>query len=217
MTKNEALEETAHTLMNNIAQKIDDAVLESLPAMSIKTGEINLRGDKIMMHGDIEKEVVVPVVFDKWKQTLIDDVVSTLGSRGYNTEIIEKTMKVGVIELITRGGNGIFEYAEEVEDFYFDFNEDEEDELIDWVDNNKLEAIKAVLFGYKVKEQLYYVIFPGFNFNDKYLNYSERNGYLLLCDKTELKYVKTKFTMDFIEEHFPEYKQFAVKIEEVDD
>lgn len=210
MTKNEAIEETAHTLMNNIAQKMDDAVLESLPAMSIKTGETNLRGDKIMMHGDIEKEVVVPVVFDKWKQTLIDDVVSTLGSRGYNTEIIKKTMKVGVIELITRGGNGIFEYAEEVEDFYFDFNEDEENELIDWVDNNKLEAIKAVLFGYKVREQLYYVIFPRINGNN-FLNYYTHNGEIYFMGKEECFGYETRFTMDFIEEHFPEYKQFAVE------
>ena len=213
MTKNEALQETAHTLINKTAQKVDDAVLESLPAMSIKTGKINLRGDKIMMHGDIEKEVEVPEVFDKWVCQLIDDTVDFFDGN----KDIENTMKIYVLELITRGGEALLEPRKKVEGFDFNLSEAEENELIDWVDNNKLEAIKAVLFGYKVKEQLYYVIFPGFNFNDKYLNYSERNGYLLLCDKTELKYVKTQFTMDFIEEHFPEYKQFAVKVEEVDD
>lgn len=159
--------------------------------------------------------VEVPEVFDKWKQTLIDDVVSTLGSRGYSTDIIEKTMKVGVIELITRGGNEIFEYAEEVEDFYFEFNEDEENELIDWVDNNKLEAIKAVLFGYKVREQLYYVIFPRINGNN-FLNYYNHNGEVYFMGKEECFGYRTRFTMDFIEEHFPEYKQFAVKVEEAD-
>ncbi|MBF7131578.1 DUF1642 domain-containing protein [Pediococcus pentosaceus] len=219
MTRNELLEEIEHKLMNSISQKANDAVLESLPAMSIKTGEINLRGDKIMIHGDIEKEVEVPEVFDEWKSTLMDEVVAGFVDTNFEEDIqsIENTMKIYVLELIIRGGEALLEPREKVEDFDFYLSEAEENELIDWVDNNKLEAIKAVLFGYKVKEQLYYVIFPGFNFNDKYLNYSERNGYLLLCDKTELKYVKTKFTMDFIEEHFPEYKQFAVKIEEVDD
>lgn len=159
--------------------------------------------------------VEVPEVFDKWKQVLVDDTVSALDTT-CNSSDVEQTMMIGVLKEIVQGGDFLFEADEKVEEFDFDFSEEEKDELIDWVDNNKLEAIKAVLFGYKVKEQLYYIIFPGFNFNDKYLNYSERNGYLLLCDKTELKYVKTQFTMDFIEEHFPEYKQFAVKVEEAD-
>lgn len=216
MTKNEALEETAHTLMNNIIQKVDDAVLESLPAMSIKTGEINLRGDKIMIHGDIEKEVEVPEVFDKWKQALVDDTVSALDTT-YNSSDVEKTMAIGVLKEIVQGGNALFEADEMVEEFEFDLSEAEENELIDWVDNNKLEAIKAVLFGYKVREQLYYVIFPRID-GSNFLNYHthDREAYFLM-GKEECFGYKTQFTMDFIEEHFPEYKQFAVKIEEVDD
>lgn len=169
-----------------------------------------------MVDGNVnEKAVVVPVVFDKWKKALIDDVVSTLGSRGYNADTIEKTMEVGVIELIIRGRNGIFEYAEEVEDFDFDLNEEEKFKLVDWINNNKLEAIKAVLYGYKVEEQLYYVIFPHL-LVDRFLNYNELYHDLTIADGKETDEIKTRFTMEFIEEHFPEYKQFAVKVEEAD-
>lgn len=213
MTKNEALEETAY-LMNNIAQKIDDAVLESLPAMSIKTGEINLRGDKIMLHGDIEKEIVVPVVFDEWKQALVDDVVSALDIADGSNDV-EQTMMIGVLKEIVQGGNVLFEAEEIVEGFEFDLSEEEKAELVDWVDNNKLEAIKAVLFGYKVKEQLYYVVLPKLS-DDNFLNCNPKNNYLFIADKTEDDYYKTRFTMDFIEEHFPEYEQYAEKVEEVD-
>lgn len=214
MTKNELLEETTHTLMNSISQKVDDAVLESLHAMSIKTGEINLRGDKIMIHGDIEKEVEVPEVFDKWKQALVDDTVSALDTT-YNSSDVEKTMIIGVLKEIVQGGNVLFEADEMVEEFEFDLSEAEEDELIDWVHNNKLEAIEAVLFGYKVKEQLYYVILPKF-FIDRFLNYHKRMDMLTMGDGEENTEIKTRFTMEFIEEHFPEYKQFAVKVEEAD-
>lgn len=216
MTKNEALEETVH-LMNNIVQKVDDAVLESLPAMSIKTGEINLRGDKIMMHGDIEKEVVVPVVFDKWKQTLIDEVVAGFVDTNFEEDIpsIENTMKTFALELITRGEEALLEPHEKVEGFDFDLSEEEKDELIDWVDNNKLEGIKAVLFGYKVKEQLYYVVLPRIDGNN-FLNYHTHDGKVYFMGEEECFGYETRFTMDFIEEHFPEYKQFAVKVEEAD-
>lgn len=218
MTKNELLEETTRILANKNVQKVDDAVLESLPAMSIKTGEINLRGDKIVMHGDIEKEVVVPVVFDKWKQTLIDEVVAGFVDTNFEEDIpsIENTMKTFALELITRGGEALLEPHEKVEGFDFDLSEEEKAELIDWVDNNKLEAIKAVLFGYKVKEQLYYVIFPKF-FIDHFLNYHKKIDVFTMGDGEENTEIKTRFTMDFIEENFPEYKQFAVKVEEVDD
>lgn len=193
---------------------MDDAILESLPAMSIKTGEINLRGDKIMMHGDIEKEIVVPVVFDKWKQALVDDVVSALDIADGSNDV-EQTMMIGVLKEIVQGGDALFEAEKIVEGFEFDLSEEEKAELIDWVDNNKLESIKAVLFGYKVKEQLYYVILPKLS-DDNFLNCNPKNNYLFIADKTEDDYYKTKFTMDFIEEHFPEYEQYAEKVEEVD-
>lgn len=193
-----------------------DNLNEAVEAVKMLANELDEKIINECKNSVVFGPVEVPEVFDKWKQALVDDTVSALDIT-YNSSDVEQTMMIGVLKEIVQGGDFLFEADEKVEEFDFDFSEEEKDELIDWVDNNKLEAIKAVLFGYKVKEQLYYVIFPGFNFNDKYLNYSERNGYLLLCDKTELKYVKTKFTMDFIEEHFPEYKQFAVKIEEVDD
>jgi hypothetical protein len=218
MTKNELLEETTRILANKNTQKVDDAVLESLPAMSIKTGEINLRGDKIMIHGDIEKEIEVPEVFDEWKSTLMDEVVAGFVDTDFEEDIpnIENTMKIYVLGLITRGGEALLEPREKVEGFDFYLSEDEENELIDWVDNNKLEAIKAVLFGYKTKEQLYYVILPKL-IGYRFLNYDSKNDFLFIMDEIESKLLKTQFTMDFIEEHFPEYKQFAVKIEEVDD
>lgn len=214
MTKNELLEETRRILANKNVQKVDDAVLESLPTMSIKTGEINLRGDKIVMHGDIEKEVVVPVVFDEWKQALVDDVVSVLDMADGSNDV-ENTMIIGVLKEIVQGGNVLFEADEMFEGFEFDLSEEEKDELIDWVDNNKLEAIKAVLFGYKVEEQLYYVIFPQL-FIDRFLNYNELYHDLTINDGEETDETRVRFTMDFIEEHFPEYKQFAVKVEEAD-
>lgn len=214
MTKNELLEDTTRILANKNVQKVDDAVLEPLAATSIKTGEINLRGDKIMLHGDIEKAVVVPAVFDKWKQALVDDVVSALDMVDDSNDV-EKTMIIGVLKEIVQGGNVLFEADEMVEEFEFDLSEEEKAELIDWVDNNKLEAIKAVLFGYKVEEQLYYVIFPQL-FIDRFLNYDELYHDLTIADGEETDEIKTRFTMDFIEEHFPEYKQFAVKVEEAD-
>lgn len=217
MTKNELLEETTHTLMNNIAQKMDDAILESLPAIEIKAGKINLAGYEITAHGIIKEEIEVPEVFDKWKSALIDEIVAGFVDTNFEEDIpsIENTMKIFALELITRGGEALLEPHEKVEGFDFDLSEEEKDELIDWVDNNKLEAIKAVLFGYKVKEQLYYVIFPKF-FIDYFLNYHKKIDVFTMGDGEENTEIKTRFTMDFIEEHFPEYKQFAVKVEEAD-
>lgn len=214
MTKNELLEETTHTLMNNIAQKMDDAILESLPAIEIKAGKINLAGYEITAHGIIKEEIEVPEVFDKWKQALVDDVVSALDIADGSNDV-EQTMMIGVLKEIVQGGNVLFEAEEMVEGFEFDLSEEEKAELIDWVDNNKLEAIKAVLFGYKVKEQLYYVVLPKLS-DDNFLNCNPKNNYLFIADKTEDDYYKTRFTMDFIEEHFPEYEQYAEKVEEVD-
>nr|DAZ69647.1 MAG TPA: Protein of unknown function (DUF1642) [Caudoviricetes sp.] len=217
MTKNELLEETMRILANKNAQKVDDAVLESLPAIEIKAGEINLAGYEITAHGIIKEEIEVPEVFDEWKSTLMDEVVAGFVDTNFEEDIpnIENTMKIYVLELITRGGEALLEPREKVEGFDFYLSEDEENELIDWVDNNKLEAIKAVLFGYKVKEQLYYVIFPRF-FIDHFLNYHKRMDMFTMGDGEENTEIKTRFTMDFIEEHFPEYKQFAVKVEEAD-
>lgn len=158
--------------------------------------------------------VEVPEVFDKWKQALVDDTVSALDTI-YNSSDVEKTMTIGVLKEIVQGGNALFEANEMVEEFEFDLSEAKENELIDWVDNNKLEAIKAVLFGYKVREQLYYVIFPRINGNN-FLNYYTHNGEVYFMGKEECFGYKTRFTMDFIEERFPEYKQFAVKVEEAD-
>lgn len=214
MTKNELLEDTTRILANKNVQKVDDAVLEPLVATSVKTGEINLRGDKIMLHGDIEKAVVVPAVFDKWKQALVDDVVSDLDMTNISG-YVEKTMMIDAIEEIVLGGNAIFEAGEEVQEFNFNLNENEKSQLMDWINNNKLDAIKAILFGYKVEEQLYYVIFPQL-FVDRFLNYNELYHELTINDGEETDEIKTRFTMEFIEEHFPEYKQFAVKVEEAD-
>lgn len=214
MTKNELLEETTHTLMNNISQKMDDAILESLPAIEIKAGKINLAGYEITAHGIIKEEIEVPEVFDEWKQALVDDVVSALDIADGSNDV-EQTMMIGVLKEIVQGGNVLFEAEEIVEGFEFDLSEEEKAELVDWVDNNKLEAIKAVLFGYKVKEQLYYVVLPKLS-DDNFLNCNPKNNYLFIADKIEDDYYKTRFTMDFIEEHFPEYKQYAEKVEEVD-
>lgn len=214
MTKNELLEDTTRILANKNVQKVDDAVLEPLVATSVKTGEINLRGDKIMLRGDIEKAVVVPAVFDKWKQALVDDVVSDLDMTNISG-YVEKTMMIDAIEEIVLGGNAIFEAGEEVQEFNFNLNENEKSQLMDWINNNKLDAIKAILFGYKVEEQLYYVIFPQL-FVDRFLNYNELYHELTINDGEETDEIKTRFTMEFIEEHFPEYKQFAVKVEEAD-
>lgn len=218
MTENELLEETTRILANKNVQKVADAVLESLPATEIKTGKINLAGYKIATHGIIEEEIEVPGVFDEWKSTLMDEIVASFVDTNFEEDIpsIENTMKIYVLELITRGGEALLEPREKVEGFDFNLSEAEENELIDWVDNNKLEAIKAVLFGYKVKEQLYYVILPKL-IDDRFLNYDSKNDFLFIMNETDSKRFKTRFTMDFIEEHFPEYKQFAVKTEEVDD
>lgn len=168
-----------------------------------------------MVDGNVnEKAVVVPAVFDKWKQALVDDVVSALDMVDDSNDV-EKTMIIGVLKEIVQGGNVLFEADEMVEEFEFDLSEEEKAELVDWVGNNRLDAIKAVLFGYKVEEQLYYVIFPQL-FVDRFLNYNELYHELTIDDGEETDEIKTRFTMEFIEEHFPEYKQFAVKIEEAD-
>lgn len=168
-----------------------------------------------MVNGNVnEKAVVVPAVFDKWKQALVDDVVSALDMVDDSNDV-EKTMIIGVLKEIVQGGNVLFEADEMVDEFEFDLSEEEKAELVDWVGNNRLDAIKAVLFGYKVEEQLYYVELPNV-IGSRFLNYCEDDGEILLADKGETYSCKTRFTMDFIEEHFPEYKQFAVKVEKVD-
>lgn len=215
MTKNELLEETMRILANKNAQKVDDAVLEPLAAKEIKAGEINSAEYEITAHGIIEKEIEVPEVFDKWKSALIDETVASFVNTNFEEDIpsIENTMKIYVLELITRGGKALLEPREKVEEFDFYLSEAEEDELIDWVDNNKLEASKAVLFGYKVKEQLYYMILPRVDGNN-FLNYHTHDGKVYFMGKEECFGYKTRFTMDFIEEHFPEYEQYAVRVEE---
>lgn len=186
-----------------------DNLNEAVEAVKMLANELDEKIINECKNSVVFGPVEVPEVFDKWKQALVDDTVSALDIT-YNSSDVEQTMMIGVLKEIVQGGDFLFEADEKVEEFDFDFSEEEKDELIDWVDNNKLEAIKAVLFGYKVKEQLYYVILPGL-IDDSFLNYNLENGRLLIMDEVENSRYKTRFTMDFIEEHFPEYKQFAVE------
>lgn len=66
----------------------------------------------------------------------------------------------------------------------------------------------------EVEEELYYIKMP--YARCKVLNEDSRYGEVRFTDRIETAYFKTKFTLDCIEEKYPELKQFAVKVEEID-
>lgn len=64
----------------------------------------------------------------------------------------------------------------------------------------------------EVKEELYYIKLP--YGKDKYLNQKLANGAVIYADNEQFESFRTCFTMAYIEEVFPMFKQFAVKVEE---
>lgn len=64
----------------------------------------------------------------------------------------------------------------------------------------------------EVKEELYYIKMP--HGGGVVLNEVSQDDKVRFSDREETTHCKTKFTLDYIEEKYPEYKQFAVKVEE---
>lgn len=145
-------------------------------------------------------KVKVPAVFDKWYKQL-----KQLENGNEICDAIEAAMF-----LISAQGHGYSAAGEgNIMKIHFNLTAYEEDEMLLYICFNKVEAIRAILDGYEVEKKLYHIIFPGFN--DEYLNYSKATKRMWLDDEEEQGHIKTKFTMDFIEEELPQYKQFAVE------
>ncbi|MGK4094397.1 DUF1642 domain-containing protein [Pediococcus pentosaceus] len=145
-------------------------------------------------------KVKVPAVFDKWYKQL-----KQLENKNELCDASEAAMF-----LISAQGHGYSAAGERnIMKFDFDLTGYEQNEMLYYIHNNKVEAIRAILDGYEVEKKLYHIIFPGFN--DEYLNYSKATKRMWLDDEEEQGHIKTKFTMDFIEEELPQYKQFAVE------
>lgn len=142
-------------------------------------------------------KVKVPAAFDKWYKQVEEK------SEGYNVEframylIASQGFKFGVAD------------EDNVLGMDFDLTEEEIDTMRYYVSFQKKDAMRAILDGYEVETQLYHIIFPGFD--GEYLNYSKATKRIWLDDEEEQGHIKTKFTMDFIEEELPQYKQFAVE------
>lgn len=64
----------------------------------------------------------------------------------------------------------------------------------------------------EVKEELYYIKMP--HGGGVVLNEVWQDDKVRFSDREETTHCKTKFTLGYIEETYPEYKQFAVKVEE---
>jgi len=82
------------------------------------------------------------------------------------------------------------------------------------VDGHQNKFALAWIYGYKVREQLYYVRFTGNN--GDFLNLNTETGKVFTGGHQEIYEYKAQFTMPEIIAIDPRYKAFAVKVEEVD-
>lgn len=64
----------------------------------------------------------------------------------------------------------------------------------------------------EAKEELYYIKFP--HSGGLVLNEVSQDDKVRFSDQEQTTHCTTKFTLEYIEDTYPEYKQFAVKVEE---
>lgn len=89
------------------------------------------------------------------------------------------------------------------------------DELSDWIANNKETAIQAILNGYEVEEEpLYYVKLPGCAEEECYLNKWRNDNRLEVNNKEDNRVMQTQFTESEIKAIDPWYFEKAVRVEE---
>lgn len=166
-------------------------------------------------------EIIVPEVFDKWKSALIDEVVASFVGTNFEEDIraIENTMKMGAIEYITQGDGALFTPCYKFDDFDLGLSDNEEDELVYWVKDNKINAIKAILFGYKVKEDMFVVRLPDLDPENNYINYDlDEDCFDVGCewesawDNPKDDVYIDRFPMSVIKERLPKYVQYAEKV-----
>lgn len=148
-------------------------------------------------------KVKVPAVFDKWyKQVAEKSCYRNVRNRA-------------IFLIASDGFSSHCALENNVLKINFDLSDDEADEIGKYAYYHKEDAIRAILDGYEVEEQLYYIRIP--HLEKSIVNYDLEDGHFFTSNTEETPWVKIKFTMDFIEKNLPELKQYAVKAEEVDD
>lgn len=143
-------------------------------------------------------KVKVPAVFDKWYKQVKHF------SNGFN-------FKNRAMYLIASQG---FQFGVADEDnvlgMDFDLTEEEANTMRYYVGNHREDAMRAILDGYEVEEQLYYIRIP--HLEKSIVNYDLVDSHFSTSNTEETPWVQTKFTMDFIEKNLPELKQYAEKV-----
>lgn len=147
-------------------------------------------------------KVKVPAVFDKWYKQL-----KQLENGNEICDAIEAAMF-----LISAQGHGYSAAGEgNIMKIHFNLTAYEEDEMLLYICFNKVEAMRAILDGYEVEEQLYDIRIP--HLEGSVVNCDLEDGHFFASNTEETPWIQTKFTMDFIERNLPELKQYAVKVE----
>lgn len=143
-------------------------------------------------------KVKVPAVFDKWYKQVKHF------SNGFN-------FKNRAMHLIASQGFGYCVASENnILEIDFDLTEEEIDAMRYYINSHKEDAMRAILDGYEVEEQLYYIRIP--HLEKGIVNYDLEDGHFFTSNTEETPWVKIKFTMDFIEKDLPELKQYAEKV-----
>ncbi|MDB1562936.1 DUF1642 domain-containing protein [Pediococcus pentosaceus] len=145
-------------------------------------------------------KVKVPAVFDKWYKQVEE-------------KSIYSDFKHRAMYLIASQGFGYCVADENnILEIDFDLTEKEANTMRYYVGNHKEDAMRAILDGYEVEEQLYYIRIP--HLEGSVVNYDLEDGHFFTSNTVEDAFIQTKFTMSFIEKNLPEFKQYAVKAEE---
>lgn len=145
-------------------------------------------------------KVKVPAAFDKWYKQVKhfssgsdfkDRVMYLIASQGFGYCVADENNILGID---------------------FDLTEKEVNTMRYYTDSHKEDAMRAILDGYEVEEQLYYIRIP--HLEGSVVNYDLEDGHFFTSNTVEDTFIQTKFTMSFIEKNLPEFKQYAVKAEE---
>lgn len=144
-------------------------------------------------------KVKVPAAFDKWYKQVEefsdidnfkDRAMYLIASQGFGYCVADENNILGID---------------------FDLTEKEVNAMRYYTDSHKEDAMRAILDGYEVEEQLYDIRIP--HLEGSVVNYDLEDSHFFASNTEETPWVQTKFTMDFIEKNLPELKQYAVKVE----
>lgn len=155
---------------------------------------------------DSPEKVKVPYVFKKW----------------YTLICCEGSAKERALLYISSHGlNGYRAISNPIIPVYFgsSLTEKEINDFESYIDNHKMKAIAAILYGFEIDEQLYTIDLPHIGDCVMRIQYDTGEDNFTLGDKVNIPWrlrdlflYIDQFPMNVIEERLPEYKQFAVAV-----